>query len=290
MTYWPYIVNWILPSPSSSSSEYHEDDDDETNQSPIIGVIESGDQSRDIDSVVSPSSSSKRRRTEENDDGSTRVVSQKRLWTKEDELELLHGFSDYTSKRRKTTENNNSNTNVRISKDQVSSFFETRVASDLKTRFSKNQIVDKLRRLKKKYRNISAKGEPSLTGFQFKTSHEKVTFDMCREIWKIDDETTGRLCEEKKTTGRIKTRSALSNNRLKSNSEESDTVGLVMELGLSGYVVELMRFGDECDRDYADEDWKDEKILELESYLKRLEIVQSKVKASLDKLRADKLD
>ncbi|KAK0600817.1 hypothetical protein LWI29_018677 [Acer saccharum] len=92
-----------------------------------------------------------------------------RLWTDEDEIELLQGFLDYTSQRGNVHHHD-------------TALFYDQIKSKLQLEFNKNQLVEKLRRLKKKYRNVLAKIS-SGKDFSFKTAHDQATFEISRKIW-----------------------------------------------------------------------------------------------------------
>ncbi|XP_047321254.1 probable transcription factor At3g04930 [Impatiens glandulifera] len=97
-----------------------------------------------------------------------------RLWTDEDEIEILQGFLDYTKQRGNSA-----------SHHQDTSAFYDLIKSKLQLDFNKSQLVEKLRRLKKKYRNILGKIGPGKS-YLFKTPHEHATFEICRRIWSAD--------------------------------------------------------------------------------------------------------
>ncbi|CAH2055076.1 unnamed protein product [Thlaspi arvense] len=69
-----------------------------------------------------------------------------RLWTDEDEIELLRGFLDYITSHRGSSSH----------PPDTAPFYE-QIKSKLQLDFNKNQLVEKLRRLKKKYRNVMSK-------------------------------------------------------------------------------------------------------------------------------------
>lgn len=92
-----------------------------------------------------------------------------RLWTDEDEIELLQGFLDYTSHRGSSHHND-------------TALFYDQIKSKLQLDFNKNQLVEKIRRLKKKYRNVLNKIN-SGKEFSFKTAHDQATFEISRKIW-----------------------------------------------------------------------------------------------------------
>ncbi|CAH8359813.1 unnamed protein product [Eruca vesicaria subsp. sativa] len=94
-----------------------------------------------------------------------------RLWTDEDEIELLRGFLDYITSHRGSSSH----------PPDTAPFYE-QIKSKLQLEFNKNQLVEKLRRLKKKYRNVMSKFS-SGKEVVFKSSHDQATFDISRKIW-----------------------------------------------------------------------------------------------------------
>ncbi|XP_016452114.2 putative transcription factor At3g04930 [Nicotiana tabacum] len=98
-----------------------------------------------------------------------------RLWTDEDEIELLQGFLDYTIQRGL----NNSSTPQH---HYDTTAFYDQIKSKFQLDFNKNQLVEKLRRLKKKYRTVMSK-MGSGKEFVFKSAHDHATFEISRKIW-----------------------------------------------------------------------------------------------------------
>ncbi|MCD7468855.1 hypothetical protein HAX54_007370 [Datura stramonium] len=96
-----------------------------------------------------------------------------RLWTDEDEIELLQGFLEYTTQR--------GGINSSSHHHDTTAFYD-QIKSKLQLDFNKNQLVEKLRRLKKKYRNVMSK-MGSGKEFVFKSSHDQATFEISRKIW-----------------------------------------------------------------------------------------------------------
>ncbi|KAG7552160.1 GLABROUS1 enhancer-binding protein family [Arabidopsis thaliana x Arabidopsis arenosa] len=94
-----------------------------------------------------------------------------RLWTDEDEIELLRGFLDYITSHRGNSSH----------PPDTAPFYE-QIKSKLQLDFNKNQLVEKLRRLKKKYRNVMSKFSSGKEVF-FKSPHDQATFDISRKIW-----------------------------------------------------------------------------------------------------------
>ncbi|GER56701.1 DNA-binding storekeeper protein-relatedtranscriptional regulator [Striga asiatica] len=97
-----------------------------------------------------------------------------RLWTDEDEIELLQGFLDYTSLHRGPHGSSQHHHDTTAFYDQIRSKFQLD--------FNKNQLVEKLRRLKKKYRNVVNKFG-SGKEYTFKSPHEQATFEISSKIW-----------------------------------------------------------------------------------------------------------
>ncbi|KAE9598097.1 hypothetical protein Lal_00004186 [Lupinus albus] len=100
-----------------------------------------------------------------------------RLWTDEDEIELLQGFLDYTSHRGSSHHND-------------TALFYDQIKSKFQIDFNKNQLVEKIRRLKKKYRNVLNKIS-SGKDFSFKSAHDQATFEISRKIWRNIGQVSG---------------------------------------------------------------------------------------------------
>ncbi|GMN25358.1 hypothetical protein TIFTF001_000901 [Ficus carica] len=309
-----------MPSSSSSSSSSEYDNDDDSNNNSDYDEAESPNDDVSCDDAVdsvspstqspcqplsasaaaaavddpNPSSStSKRRRSDSNEVVKIRTLS-KRVWTKEDELELLHGFLEHTKGQRKISKNGR-----RKKENYVSSFYNE-VKPELQQRFNKSQIVEKLRRLRRKYNQNVANYKKinlsldNLDQFCFKSSHDKATFEISHEIWNSDQ----TIVDDNVVTTRTRsqTRSEWLRNTkrvLEISDEGSDTTALIMGLALN-CPFGLMKFGDGDRHDQVvikndvkdDEKWREQQIMELEVYLRRLELVQAQVKAALDKLRS----
>lgn len=94
-----------------------------------------------------------------------------RLWTDEDEIKLLKGFLEYTTQRGSSQHHHHD-----------TALFYDQIKSKLQLDFNKNQLVEKLRRLKKKYRNVVSRIS-SGKDFSFKSPHDQATFEISRKIW-----------------------------------------------------------------------------------------------------------
>nr|GEX05181.1 hypothetical protein [Tanacetum cinerariifolium] len=248
-----------------------------------------------------------------------------KLWTDEDEIELLQGYYDHITTRGMMTSSSHHHHDTTAFYDEIK--------GKLQLEFNKNQLVEKLRRLKKKYRNVVRK-IASGKEFVFKSPHDQATFDISCKIWNNDDEVQNHNFNgngngneigdmEKKVRSRKRARSSgvkieegyvqplqqfghglgvgmgneggVSRNvnanvveemvkscllplfkELANNSSNGGSRGL----GLGGMNLDAFGIGD-----MSDDKCRKQHILELEVYLKRLELMQDQVKSRLDELR-----
>ncbi|KAE8729108.1 Rubredoxin-like superfamily protein [Hibiscus syriacus] len=100
-----------------------------------------------------------------------------RLWTDGDEIELLRGFLDYSTLRM-----NSGAASSHHHHHLDTALFYDQVKSKLQLDFNKNQLLEKLRRLKKKYRTVMSKIS-SGKEISFKTPHDEATFEISSRIW-----------------------------------------------------------------------------------------------------------
>ncbi|GJZ57245.1 probable transcription factor [Tanacetum coccineum] len=254
-----------------------------------------------------------------------------KLWTDEDEIELLQGYYDHITTRGMMTSSSHHHHDTTAFYDEIK--------RKLQLEFNKNQLVEKLRRLKKKYRNVVGK-IASGKELVFKSPHDQATFDISSKIWNNDDEVQNHNLNgngngngneigdmEKKVRSRKRARpggvkieegyvqplqqfghglgvgtgvgnqGGVSRNvnanvveetvkscllplfkELANNSSNGGSRGL--GLGLGGMNLDSFGIGD-----MSDDKWRKQHILELEVYLKRLELMQDQVKSRLDELR-----
>jgi hypothetical protein len=253
-----------------------------------------------------------------------------RRWTNEDEIELLRGFLEYTTQRGTTHYND-------------TKLFYDQIRSKLQVEFNKNQLFDKLRRLKKKFKNVFDKTS-SDKEFSFKTAHEQSTFEISLKIWGDgighlgvednmldEDESSPNLnnlnnlvnvkVENEEFVGdsrpwkrikpwlgskRVSNNGALPNDNNSGNNIDNNgnnVASLIeetvksclsplfqellnnalspMPTSLDGVSLINLKSGEE-----VDEKWREQRIMELEVYSKRLELVQGQIKAALEELRS----
>ncbi|KAI9076497.1 hypothetical protein K1719_041483 [Acacia pycnantha] len=296
------LVSWILASsPSSSSSSGEEDEfvDDgdhyenvgenehfrcETEELPSTSCA--GDTKTTPVDLATPgagvscvpdtdTSSRKRRRI------SHSYTPRQRLWTKQDEVELLSGYLGYLKHNRWGA----------TSLQNDVTFFYDQIRPKLNKDFNKNQVVQKLRALKRKHQIILDKIN-SGREVSHKSPQEEAIFEISQRIWgknrdhesspepdaddknseEDDGEELERLNEENKDIKKLIEETMMSclsplNNI---NEEEGSGLKLVEQYGSGGE-------GDEKERK--------QRILELEAYLKQLELLQDQIKARIEELR-----
>ncbi|RCV44649.1 hypothetical protein SETIT_9G391800v2 [Setaria italica] len=105
-----------------------------------------------------------------------------RLWTDEDEIVILRAFAEFTAQR---------GTSFASHQYDTTPFYED-MRRRLHTGFTKNQLVEKIRRLKRKYRNCVERLRVAGAGFTFRSPHEQAIFEIARTIWRPDSDKHGR--------------------------------------------------------------------------------------------------
>ncbi|TKY52148.1 Mediator-associated protein 1 [Spatholobus suberectus] len=243
-----------------------------------------------------------------------------RLWTKQDEMELLTGYLDYIKQHRRAT------TSLQ---NDVASLYD-HVRPKLNVGFNRNQLVEKLRRLKRKHKLALDKGKDKEV--PFRNPQEQAIFEISHKIWgnctdniidqdALDGDQPGRTPESHDHVGNVKVKieqvdnsDEIDNRAAKRSRLDADDVNGTNEHNngdIQGFIEETMRscFSpllkevlDEaqeephpgmvpipmplCPGEVDHEQWRKRRILELEVYLKRLEMLQDHIKARLEELRS----
>lgn len=243
-----------------------------------------------------------------------------KLWTDSDEMKVLQGFLEFTSKRGTTHANYQHDTGP---------FFEE-IRPRLQFEFNKNQIAEKLRRLKKKYRNAAARVGTG-RGLIFKSPHDRATYEISRKIWsstfyRKPKNPPIQLDQIPGGSDGVPVPSSFISSASASPAEEGGTAPVpvpapppVNEAGsvppqpkaekasmgeeavricLAPVFKELIQFAmtgalappplpaaaaagmEEDDR------WRKQRIMELELYLKRMDLMEEWVRSALEKLRS----
>lgn len=267
-----------------------------------------------------------------------------RLWTDEDEIELLQGFLHYTTQR---------GGGGGVGHQDTSLFYD-QIKSKLQLDFNKNQLVEKLRRLKKKFRNAVKKISAG-KDVAFKSPHEVATYEISRKIWgsvtasravgrsneNFDDDedhhstyhvnlnpnpnSVAKADDCHRVNLKKRSRSQLHQVKLEEKNPVSVDVlpmAEVIEEAVRSCVTPMLKevlsgvqmggggmkgafscggslfpsplplsclgiVGFGCSvGEVEDEKWRNQQILELEVYLKRLELIQEQVKVRIEEVRA----
>ncbi|KAK7277851.1 hypothetical protein RJT34_22870 [Clitoria ternatea] len=239
-----------------------------------------------------------------------------RLWTKQDEMELLKGYLDYIKHHRRA--------NNTLQNDVASLYDHVRLK--LNVDFNRNQLVEKLRRLKRKHKVALEKGKDKEV--PFRSPQEQAIFEISNKIWGIDDtigqdaldgDDSGHTPESDYLAGnarlkpeevdnsdeidnRVPKRSRLvtdddANRTNNPNNDDNSNIQVFIEETMkscfSPLLKELLDEAQEeqitmplCPAEVGDEEWRKRSMLELEVYLKRLELLQDQIKAKLEELRS----
>ncbi|GAU21432.1 hypothetical protein TSUD_32630 [Trifolium subterraneum] len=223
-----------------------------------------------------------------------------RLWTKQDEMELLKGYLDYIKQQGRT--------GTTLQSD-VASFYD-QVIPKFSTDFNKNQLVEKLRRLKRKYKMVLDKGKE--VQISFKIPHEQAIFEISHKIWgnetdhdDLDFAESRHVSEspdliDKRPQKRMRLTTDDVNTKNDQNYGDVTSIhGFIEETMRSCFSPLLKELLDDAPveplgalpmmlstGEVRDEQWLKQRILELEVYLNRLELLQGQIKARLEELKS----
>ncbi|KAL7185711.1 hypothetical protein ACSBR2_027634 [Camellia fascicularis] len=231
-----------------------------------------------------------------------------RLWNEDDEIAVLKGMIEFQSKKGSEPH------------ADMGAFHEF-IKKSLRADVSKNQLVDKVRRLKKKYQINAEKGEDPV----FSKPHELKTFELSKKIWggggasnAVDDNAPKN--EAKKSRKRIKVNNSAPSPkevrkelvlREASKVEAKDPVPdqkefwatfpcLKESLELKEYsTFSMPELGKNLLKDgmstigsakamELEEKWKIFRQEEVALYLKRTELIQEQTKLILDAMKSAK--
>ncbi|KAF3451630.1 hypothetical protein FNV43_RR07725 [Rhamnella rubrinervis] len=220
------------------------------------------------------------------DDSKTKLF--QRLWSEDDEIVILKGIVDYTAKK-----------GTDPSADMNA--FHDFIKKSLHVNVTKSQLVDKIRRLKKKYANNAGKKK-----FNPTKPHEQKAFDLSKKIWGNEQPSGG--VEQPKSNGKAKS-SQKGNGRslallkaellsppetskevakmdIDRNTGVSEMVSFDKSFGLLGLPEHVLKRGldmiVESKRVELEEKWKKLNLAELELYARRSQLISDQAKLILD--------
>lgn len=221
------------------------------------------------------------------DDDSKKQLFQ-RLWSEDDEIVILKGMIDYK------TEKNGENPVA-----DMGAFHEF-IKKSLHVDVSRAQLVDKVRRLKKKYVN-NASREKDGKDRSFSKSHEQKGYELSKLIWGSNSHNTATT-ESKKTQtqknggakGNAANSTASTSTALPKTNGVDEKEGLTMEIEKNMDVSRFVQYGrmsyspvmeeeivkagldlvEGSKREELKEKWKKLKMQELQLYVQRMELVK----------------
>lgn len=231
-----------------------------------------------------------------------------RLWSEDDEIAILKGVLDYTEKR---------------GADPLTdaAAFHEFVKKSLHVDVSKNQLMDKIRRLRKKYKNNAGRGkkgkEPT-----FSKPHEQKAYELSKKIWGPAEGTGGGGVEDAKSNGKAASRknnqkvntgrslkdellavSPIANKEVEKMDNDgnpglgSDSLRSLDEvvrfdknMSVAGLEEGVIKRGLELigkdKRAELEERWKEVQMAELEVFVKRTELIRDQARLILEAYKA----
>ncbi|KAK9058282.1 hypothetical protein SSX86_023122 [Deinandra increscens subsp. villosa] len=246
---------------------------------------------------VAPAASEKdpkksRTNTAAADDDSKKQLFQ-RLWSEDDEIVILKGMIDYKSE---TGENPIADTAA----------FHEFIKKSLHVDVSRAQLVDKIRRLRKKFVN-NASREKNGKDRSFSKSHEQKGYELSKLIWGGSGHSSGAESKKAKSqnqkngNGASTSGGTAATTLLKSNGLDEKEVAL-MEVEKNMDISRFVRYGGRDDSPVLTEEivkagmelvegskrveledkWKSLKKQELELYLKKMELIKEQALVVLE--------
>ncbi|XP_057949983.1 probable transcription factor At1g61730 [Malania oleifera] len=185
-----------------------------------------------------------------------------RIWSDEDEIAVLEGMLGYKTQKGVLPSSNMNSFLIFIKKS-------------LRLHVSKNQLSDKVRRLRKKYRNNAGKRKSG------STPHEKISFELSKKIWGDEGarDITPVVKVERQPHGNrhpscFPGSSSTAWKALNERGIGEDLIKLAIHSIGAAKVAELQ------------EKWKRFDIDEIEMLLKRLDLIKEKAEEILEIMRS----
>ncbi|KAE8680065.1 oxygen-evolving enhancer protein 3 [Hibiscus syriacus] len=214
-----------------------------------------------------------------------------RLFSEDDEIALLKGMLDYSAKKEADP------------CADMNAFYDF-VKKSIHTDVTKAQLMDKIRRLKKKFENNAGKGKKG-EDRTFSKAHEQNAFELSKKIWGKEG-----------ISGKVESSAAKSNGKAKANNkavvalkaelhyspDKKVDIGVPMEVdkvpkssvislfdkrfGVSGLEEEVLKHGldmvDSESKATLEARWRKLQIAELELFIERSELVKEHAKLILE--------
>ncbi|XP_078444999.1 uncharacterized protein LOC144714176 [Wolffia australiana] len=206
----------------------------------------------------------KRRRTDESPEDPRRMF--QRLWTDDDEIAILQGFLAFTAARRR-----DGGASGGAAQHDTALFYD-QIRDSLRLDVNKSQLVEKLRRLKKKYRNAAARLRAG-KDHAFKTPHDQAAFHLSAKIWGAAASAADDDDDDDDVDRRSKPIPAASPGGYLSPMPISSLAIGALPFGLGGGAA-------------VEAKWRRQQILELEVLSQRIDLMQEQIKLQLADLRS----
>nr|XP_043620468.1 probable transcription factor At1g61730 [Erigeron canadensis] len=206
-----------------------------------------------------------------------------RLWSEENEIELIQGMINYVEKKGKDPS------------ADVNDFHEF-VKESLHVDVNDKQVLTKVRRLRKKYLNNASKVEKDGKVRSFSNPHEKIMYDLSKSLWGSD----GNKNVVKSSIKKVNVTPKTINKSLKAgsgNGEVPANEGKVKALSghvLDGFCSTGLVLGDEgimkkglellsgAKKIEMMKKWKELKVEELKHFMKKVDILKEQAGIVVD--------
>ncbi|KAK9265391.1 hypothetical protein L1049_010092 [Liquidambar formosana] len=222
-----------------------------------------------------------------------------RLWSEDDEIEILKGMIEYSSKK-----------GADPSADMNA--FHDFIKKSLHVDVTRAQLGDKIRRLKKKYENNLGKGKKG-EDRTFSKAHEQKAYELSKKVWGSGGEANNGGVEQSETNNGKAKRVQKDNKRLTPLQKEqllsslrdpketpkkeveqhsgpshcvSEWVRFSKGVGAAGFGEDLVKQGLDLiagsRRSELEEKWRKLQMTEMELFLRRVELIGEQTKLVLD--------
>ncbi|KAJ0020542.1 hypothetical protein Pint_30889 [Pistacia integerrima] len=193
-----------------------------------------------------------------------------RVWSEEDEIAVLKGLIDFTTKKG-------------MDPYQDTNAFHDFIKKSLHVEFTRIQVMEKIRRLKKKYENnLGRKGEDTT----FSKLHEQQAYDLSRKLWG-NGSTSGVLESAAKSNGKAKK----NQNQKGSSDKEREKMDIDNDkkgsLLLEEFVINqgLDMIGGDKKRE-LEERWKKLQIAQLQLFVERTDLIKEQTELVLEVMKS----
>ncbi|KAF5728619.1 mediator-associated protein 1-like [Tripterygium wilfordii] len=238
--------------------------------------------------------------TEKSGDDTKKPLFQ-RLWSEDDEIVLLEGMIDFTEKNGKSP-----NADV----DGFLEFIKKSLGFDA----TRSKLMEKMRRLKKKYENNAGKGKKKGEEMTFSKPHEQRAYELSKKIWggegtngagvestvkpngkapkkgQTGSKSSAGVSSEFISTPRVKEEMKVVESAKERNGplllRGNESVKIDNSIGLAGMEGFLLNNGlglvEESKRVEFEEKWKSIQLAEMELFVRRAEVIAEQAKLVLE--------